>query len=414
MSTPVTIADEKRAITEQWASLLAKVQQEDRDVTAEEQTQLDAWDAEMKALTVRQQAREKTAELVRRYAPSPAAPSAPAGNGRVTLPGDGASLATDGLALKSLGRQFVESASFLDFKAAGGPRGGNWMTPVVELKAPTLPPTYSLTGTGILQGTSILPLPPVLPTMLSLLATGTTDGGVVYYLREQAWTNNAAVVAAGAAKPESPKTFEYVQQALVKIAHWVAVADEMLQDVSGLETFINTQMARGVLQKLEDQVLNGAGTGGTMTGLLAATTQSVAATAPLSAAFLSAIATIQAQGYQPNGIVVNPLDFALIVGESSPNAGYYLGPGAFQDTPALRLWGVPVVGSSQMPAGTGLVGAFSQGAILYRKDGVAVQASNSHTDYFTKNITTIRAEIRAALAVLNPAAFCEVTGIAAP
>jgi HK97 family phage major capsid protein len=66
-----------------------------------------------------------------------------------------------------------------------------------------------------------------------------------------------------------------------------------------------------------------------------------------------------------------------------------------------------------MPAGTGLVGAFGQGAILYRKDGVSVQASNSHTDYFIKNITTIRAEIRAALAVLNPAAFCEVTGIAA-
>jgi phosphoribosylcarboxyaminoimidazole (NCAIR) mutase len=413
MSTPVTIADEKRAITEQWSALLLKVQQEDREVTEEEQKQLDGWDADMKALTVRQQSREKTAELLRRFAPSPAAPLAPAGHGRVALPGDGASVSGD-VALKSLGRQFVESAGFAEFKAAGGPRGGTWATPIIELKAPTLPPTYALSGTGILQGTMIQPLPPVMPSMLSLLATGTTDGGVIYYLREQAWTNNAAVVAPGAAKPESPKTFEYVQQALVKLAHWVAIADEMFEDVSSLETFINTQMARGVLQKLEDQVLNGSGTGGQMTGLLTATTQSVAAGVPLSAAFLSAIATIQAQGYQPNGIVVNPLDFALIVGESAPNAGYYLGPGAFQDTPALRLWGVPVVGSNQMPAGTGLVGAFGQGAILYRKDGVSVQASNSHTDYFIKNITTIRAEIRAALAVLNPAAFCEVTGIAAP
>jgi HK97 family phage major capsid protein len=288
------------------------------------------------------------------------------------------------------------------------------MSPVIELKAPTLPPTYALSGTGVLQGTSILPLPPVLPTMLSLLATGTTDGGVVYYLREQAWTNNAAVVAAGAAKPESPKTFEYVQQPLVKIAHWVAIADEMLSDVSGLETFVNTQMARGVLYKLEQQVLAGTGTGGEMTGLLTvAGVPSVPAGTPFATGILTAIATIQAAGFQPNGVVLNPMDFALVIGESSPNAGYYVGPGAFQDAPALRIWGLPVVTSSQMPAGTGLVGAFNQGAILYRKDGVAVQASNSHTDFFTKNITTIRAEARAALAILFPAAFCEVTGITA-
>jgi HK97 family phage major capsid protein len=109
---------------------------------------------------------------------------------------------------------------------------------------------------------------------------------------------------------------------------------------------------------------------------------------------------------------MHPADFALVIGESSATAGYYIGP-VWQNTPALRIWGVPVVTSSQMTRGTALVGAFDQGAILYRKDGVAVQASNSHTDYFTKNITTIRAEIRAALAILYPLAFCEVTGITA-
>jgi HK97 family phage major capsid protein len=138
-----------------------------------------------------------------------------------------------------------------------------------------------------------------------------------------------------------------------------------------------------------------------------------AAGAPLSSAILSAIAQIQAQGYQPNGIVMHPTTFAVVVGEASPNAGYYLGPGAFQDTPALRFWGLPVVASAAMPPDEALVGAFSTAATLFRKDGVLTQASNSHADYFARNVTAIRAEIRAALAIYQPAAFALVTGLAA-
>ena len=40
-----------------------------------------------------------------------------------------------------------------------------------------------------------------------------------------------------------------------------------------------------------------------------------------------------------------------------------------------------------------------------------MQASNSHQDYFIKNLTAIRAEERIALAVMVPAAFGKVTGL---
>ena len=37
--------------------------------------------------------------------------------------------------------------------------------------------------------------------------------------------------------------------------------------------------------------------------------------------------------------------------------------------------------------------------------------SRTHTDYLARNLAAVLAEIRAAVGVLAPAAFCRVTGI---
>jgi HK97 family phage major capsid protein len=75
-----------------------------------------------------------------------------------------------------------------------------------------------------------------------------------------------------------------------------------------------------------------------------------------------------------------------------------------------RMWGLPVVVTTAQTEDTGLVGDFRQAA-LYLRQGIDVQVSNQHDDYFVRNLLAIRAEMRAALAVYRPAAFCTVTGI---
>jgi hypothetical protein len=40
-----------------------------------------------------------------------------------------------------------------------------------------------------------------------------------------------------------------------------------------------------------------------------------------------------------------------------------------------------------------------------------IAISDSHDDYFAKNLLLIRAELRAALAVFRPSAFCAVSGL---
>lgn len=49
------------------------------------------------------------------------------------------------------------------------------------------------------------------------------------------------------------------------------------------------------------------------------------------------------------------------------------------------------------------------GAAIYRRGGLTVEASNSHDDYWVRNLVSLRAESRQGLAVLRPAAFTVVT-----
>jgi HK97 family phage major capsid protein len=59
--------------------------------------------------------------------------------------------------------------------------------------------------------------------------------------------------------------------------------------------------------------------------------------------------------------------------------------------------------------GTALVGDFATSARIYRRGGLSVEATNSHDDWFVRNLSMIRAEERLALAVFRPSAFCSVT-----
>ena len=66
--------------------------------------------------------------------------------------------------------------------------------------------------------------------------------------------------------------------------------------------------------------------------------------------------------------------------------------------------------TSVIEAGVALVGCFKTAAQIFRKGGVRVDASNSHQDYFTRNLVAVRSELREVLAVYKPQCFGEVTG----
>jgi HK97 family phage major capsid protein len=117
---------------------------------------------------------------------------------------------------------------------------------------------------------------------------------------------------------------------------------------------------------------------------------------------------------QADGIVINPGDWAELRLLKDGNDAY-IGGSPFSNggaQPTENLFGRRVVVTSAISPCTALVGAFGQGGALYRRGGMVVEASNSHADYFRKDLVAIRAEVRVALAIHRPEAFATVaTGL---
>lgn len=117
----------------------------------------------------------------------------------------------------------------------------------------------------------------------------------------------------------------------------------------------------------------------------------------------------------------NILSTRLLRDGTGGTAGAFLGGGPFGSSYqggavptglfGANLWGLPVIVSSVVGAGTALVGSFRQGAELWRRGPATVEASTSHSGYFVRNLVMLRAESRAALACYRPSAFTAVSGL---
>ncbi len=318
---------------------------------------------------------------------------------------------------RSMGQQFVDSEVFAWVQKSRGMRGSSWTSPSTELLATVL-------DTGGASGGDLIVtqyIPGILPLLFKrlvvadLLAPGTTDSSSITYMKETAYSNNAGAVAEGAPKPESALVFDQVVDLVVKIAHWLPVTDEMLEDVKQISSYIDARLRLGLAIAEEDQLLNGSGTAPNTTGLLnraGLTTATVrsGSTTNADAIFTAMMAVFNASFVMPTGTILNPANWQTTQLSKDGNGRYY-GSGPFNGPQVPTLWGLPVVVTPSIVANTGFTGAFDSAAQVFRRGGVRVEVSNSHADFFTRNLTAIRCEERLALAVYRPAAFSKITSL---
>jgi HK97 family phage major capsid protein len=391
------------------AQIAAANADNNRPRTTEEVAAVEALMVEARALKARVDTGEADARMLAEIGrisegmtPPPAAPGNPSQPARET---------------RSLGEQFASDPAYRQFIQGGGHRrSGSWTSPMVELQAATL--DTASTGGGPLIFPQVLPgIQPLLfkrLTIRDLLASGTTDSNAIIYLQEKTFTNAAAAVAEGAAKPESTLAFQQATSPVQKIAHWLPVTEEMLEDYSAIRSYIDARLRLGLELTEEDEILSGSGVAPhlmglrTVSGLSTAVARGTDSNVDAILAQITAIAT--GALIQPDAIVLNPANWAAI--QTMKNLqGNYMGTGPWAAPQSSTLWGLPVAVTPSMTAGVALVGAFKTAAQVFTKGGVRVEISNSHSDFFVKNLVAIRAEFREALAIYRPAGFGEVTGL---
>lgn len=323
---------------------------------------------------------------------------------------------------KSMGEAFLASEAYQALKAKGFT--GRFSSGPVELpfggKATVTETASPIVTIDTLPGIQSIPTWPL--RVADLFAPGTTTSTTVRYLEEVSETNAAAGTAEGGAKPESTIVFDSVDAVVGKIATFLPVSDEMLEDVDQMESFLNERLGLFVRRTEDSDLLNGSGAP-TVKGILQFSGIQSNSALGLDVdssidAIFRAMTAVRVTGlYEPDGIVINPTDWASIRLMKDQNKQYYGGgpfTGAYGGGGGIagdNLWGLPVVSTTAIAQGTCLVGAFRTAAQIFRKRGLTVEMSNSHNDFFQKDLTAIRAEIREALAVYRQLAFFKITGI---
>ncbi len=247
-------------------------------------------------------------------------------------------------------------------------------------------------------------------TVESLLPSTSTTYQIIRYNREKLATNNAAEVSEGAAKPESALTFEPAEINVGKVATWLRVTRELMQDRPAAIAYINVRLGYFVNQRIDSQLLIGNGVSPNIKGIFTAGNYTAhgltLATLPgaTSIDVIGAVAdALRVAGWYPNAVLMNPADYGAMARLKDSTGQYILGnPATSFGSP---IWGLSVVTSAAMTAGQFLVGAFDIAAMVYNREGLVIDMSEHDRDNFITNQVTIRAERRLALTVEIPSAL---------
>ena len=244
----------------------------------------------------------------------------------------------------------------------------------------------------------------------TLPSSGTTSN-LYQYTRELAFTNAASETLEGAQKPETDLTFELVEAPVRTVAHFLKASKQVLDDAPSLESYINNRLRYGVELKMEQQVVNGPGTGNTISGFIGNSSNHTAFTGSATAGLdriNEAKYQVIGNDYAPSVVYINPADWGAIERERTSAGSYTLGDGAavtyVMNGMVPVVWGLPVVASNSIPQGTFAVMDAMAALEVKIRQGVAVEMFEQDEDNVQRNLITIRAEARGLLATYVPAA----------
>lgn len=306
---------------------------------------------------------------------------------------------------RSLGEAFTQSTQYRASMAAGV---NSVQRAVIDTRAfvSSEYPSEATRVPGIQAPNRDTPL-----TILDLIDRQSVSTNAIEWVQEVEFTNGAAEVAEGKVKPESKFGFELKQDVMAQIAHWVDITRAALADETQLQGYINGRLTYGLEKRLNAQVLNGDGTTPNLRGIL--TTPGIGLYTGTAGddsliQIRKARTVAELSEYVPDGVVLHPSDWEDV--ELSHNAnGTFRLVTSVADGGTPRVWGLTVISTVNMTAGTFLVGGFREGATLWERTGIEIYVTDSDADKFRFNILTLLAEKRAGLSVWRPKAFVKGT-----
>lgn len=391
---------ERAGLSDASTGIYDKAAKENRDITTDEQAQLDAWETRSKALDSEIAKLETAARGAQRFQQIA---------GRVddldeTEERQAARRREDARPIetreRSAGERFVESDEFKEYRGRGTMGAvelSNFLgfdsRPSLESRAAEDPITTATLGLERYHWAGPAG-PSIVTPLLQVVGREPVTSGAVDYTVWGPAPEAGGPIAEGAAKPAADLVPTPASGTLGTYAHWKPISRQALEDSPRVQSIVEGKLRQGLALKLQSEALavitNPAVPWQTATGPGA------------SSAIRQAIAVLQGDGYAPNAVLLNADDYADadIAAAAASNTG---------PTSYGNFWGLVPVPVPGLPAGTAYVGDFKEAVTWFDRNTTSVYLTDSHADYFIKNLLVILAEQRALFAVTDPGAGVKTT-----
>ena len=248
-------------------------------------------------------------------------------------------------------------------------------------------------------------------TALDLISVSATQNTAVQYAQISPLDGDsvdaAGQYAQGVATNDSTLAFIKKLAPVHSTRAYLPASLQSLSDWGQLQGYINNFLGWTVKRQLENQVINGSGSGENHTGILATSgVNEVSFNSDIITTIRNAITAVQVNGNtEPTAILLHPYDYEKVDLLTGALGQYYFAQGmtpAGQTVPTFG--GIARIKSRSVTPGTAIVGDFKQ-AIYWERQGMQVSVSNSHADLFIKEAVAVLASARGAFGILNPRAF---------
>lgn len=241
----------------------------------------------------------------------------------------------------------------------------------------------------------------------------------VPYIREYnaaALEGSASAVAEGSAKPEVDMQWENDTALIKKVAAWVPLTTEIIDDAPLLRGYVDTRLTYMLAIREEDQMLNGSGTGVNIKGLAsynaAGQVQTQASVTDVPQTLAAAIGKVENVDGEADGIVMNTIKFWTAVASrySTQFDGGVVDAGLpYQDPSRFGFWGLNTVRTRAVASTQSWVGSWKLGMTLLDRMRSTIFVGNQHANFLIENKIAVVAEERVGLAVHRPDFFVNVT-----
>lgn len=248
----------------------------------------------------------------------------------------------------------------------------------------------------------------------NIIPVSPTSSDMVKYVQFTKKEGSIGPVDAGTEKPQIDYNSDPVSAPVIKIAGWLTVQDEFLEDVVGARDFLAEELPKAYMDEETRQVFKGLGAAASpdeLSGLMSVYARdlilpkgSVTSISNNWDKLAAGLCQVRRNLRATDAIFVSPEDYMELLINKGTTLQYTY-PITSTVGGTLLLGGVPIYQHSIFLPGEGITGDFRRGARLFQKKAMTIRTSTEHDKNFTYNLTTLLIEARVALACFFPESF---------